>query len=275
MQISDISQCGSDLNFGPRRPWPKALPALAWQNQLLCGFDRVNDSACDQKVIDLGSLEKNEWVEILKYLHPQMGFAELSRLSLLLPKVIVAELFDEWCTALFGAFEYRWSDRTQQLCAVLAHTPLTFQNWFDDKSLAPREASPLLALPDLHAFESVLLGLVNAQLSRSEGARALELSVELLLMGRSAEELLPQANESSGFVRRLEQWRFPMSSENDELKRQEVRRWPWPSQIQGQWQRFGDQTGLEIKIRTTSPQDLTKKLERLMTIPQTWSSGKP
>jgi hypothetical protein len=262
MTIHSIMQCDRRLDFHPRRDWPRALPALAWQGLLLTGFERT-----EGQVLDLWENGRCPWLEAVKAAHPELGLGELSRLQARLIQTR-PELAKEFNDGLLAEYGLRWCERLQETMQALASTPLEFQNWVDEKGLAARDLSPLLAVGvDVAPF---LMELPRLGLSKSQGVQALEWFVELLMMGQPLNDLMP-STDGAAYLRRLEQWRKPAAADHDQRRQRQVAEWPWPAHVQGQWQRFGDQSGLEIKIRATSPQDLHKKLERLGAIQETWS----
>ncbi len=266
MQIATIAQCAKDLDFQPRTQWPQALPAIAWKGQLLTAFEREATAPA----IDVNDLQRTDLIESMKACYPAMGLGELARFIFKLERVW-PDLFIELREGLNKAYDYRWSDRLSETMQALRRTPFSFQAWVDDKHVSPRDLSPLLALPELKAFLPFLEAMSTLPLTRSEGVRALELGTELFLMGRSLTDILPTQNNAAAYLRQLEKWRRPETTMMDDQWRTDVERWPWPSQVQGQWKRFGDQSGLEVNIRTTSPEDFNKKLERLLSIGNTWS----
>lgn len=263
MNIKPISQCSKELDFSPRKMWPDALPALAWKGQLVCGFGR-SDSA---EAVDVS---ERLFLDVWKACHPELTLAELARLVVCFQKMN-QEFFVEIGEGLFSIYGLRLNDRLMQVLEVLVKCPREFQNWCDDKKMGARDLAPLLAVTDVNEIAPLLLELPRMTISKFEGARALELFVELYLMGRPLNDLLPTSENGGLYVRRLEGWRRPNAEVKDEEWRKTVGQWPWPSQVQAEWQRFGDQAGLEIKIRTTSPDDFQKKLESLAGIPDTWS----
>lgn len=260
-----IAQCANKLNFEPQNPWPSALPACAWKGHLLCGFERPGNSA----VIDLFHLQHASLVEAIKACHPHLGLAELGRLSFAL-KSSCPEIFQEIRDHLFQEYSLRWSERLEKTLDVLVGTPFSFQKWVDEKSLGTRDLSVLLAIPHPSEFSDFLVAIAEMGFSRNEGVRAIELGAELFLMGRPLNDLLPSDPNGSSYLRKLEKWRRPQSLGRDEEWKERVSKWPWPSQVQGRWQRFGDQSGLEITLRSTSPEDFQKKLERLISIGDAW-----
>ena len=265
MPFRSIPQCDKTLDFEPRLVWPRALPAYAWQGILLSGFERREGEA-----LDLFQANGCSWLEAMTACYPSLGLAELARLTAGL-RTAHPELKSEYAEGLFAAYGLRWCERLQDTMAALAQTPMEFQEWVDDKKVGARDLAPLLALPAVADFTPFLRALLKVQLSKSQATQALELGVELFLLEHPLTDLLPNGGSPESYLARLENWRRPKSGAHDEKWRQTVTAWPWPAQVQGQWQRFGDQAGLEIKIRTTSPADFHKKLERLNSIRDTWS----
>ena len=262
----NISHCTNELNFMPRRPWPSVLPAFCWNGRLICGFDRLSGQAVE--LDGQGSV----LLDGLKAIYPELGLAEVARLAGHLRRVEPG-WFSEFGELLFQHFGLRLSDRLEQTLAILSETPLEFQNLVDEKKLAPRDLAPLLSLPSRVAFEPFLLAMTSLQASRSELVRILELGIELHLLDHPMNDLLPPSNNGSLYLRRLEKWRRPQALGQDEALKDKVTEWPWPAHVQAEWQRFGDQAGLEVKIRTTSPEDFQKKLEKLLVIPESWQRG--
>lgn len=263
MILKPISQCSRTLDFSPRREWSPIFPVLAWKGNLVCGFERETGEAVD--------VSEHLFLDVWKACHPELGLAEVAR-SVECIRRWNGEFFVEIGSGLLALYGLRLNERLAQLMDLLVRTPREFQNWVDDKKMAPRDLGALLALNDVRDIEPLLLEMPKLGISRFEGARALELFIELYLMGRPLNDLLPTSNNGGLYLRRLEQWRRPAANEQDEEWRKTVEQWPWPAQVKAEWQRFGDQSGLEIKIRTTSPDDFQKKLERLAEIPDTWST---
>jgi len=265
MLISSIAHCDKSLNFQPAREWPKAFPAMAWQGFLLSGFERL-----DGPVIDLFESSRCTWLDAVTACYPELGLGEIARLHRALHQSR-PEMAREFTVTLFAAYGMRWSDRLSETMSALLKTPMVFQKWVDEKKCGVRDLAPLLAYTKIEELAPFFAALPELSLSKSQAVLTSEWFIELALMGRPLNDLLPTSNDGEAYMRRLKQWRQPRSAASDEQWRKTVTEWPWPAQVQGRWERFGDQTGLEIKIRTTSPQDLHKKLERLISIRDTWS----
>lgn len=260
-----ISHCDKSLDFQPRQPWPHALPVFVWKGLQLCGFERSEGMA-----LDLSEHNGCTWLEAFLACHPLLGLGELARLNHVL-ETEHPDLAREFNERLYGEFELRWCERLRDTLRALKNTPEEFQNWVDGKAPGVRDLAPLLAVKDVREYAVFLRALATMPFSKTQAVLALEYVVELSLMGRPLNDLLPSGDDAAAYLRQLEKWRRPRAAETDDQWRQTVVEWPWPAQVQGQWQRFGDQSGLEIKMRATSPQDFQKKLERLLSIQGTWS----
>jgi hypothetical protein len=264
MPMIPIAQCGKSLDFKPVPPWPSALPALAWRGELLSGFQRKSGVA-----VDLFETQAATFTEAIKATHPELNLCELARLAFALKKTW-PDLFVEVREPLFQSYGFRWNERLEQTLGVLKDSPEDFQAWAGEKDLGPRDFSVLLALSSPKDFHPFLSAMTELSLSRSEGVRAMEIGAELYMMGRPLNDILPSGHSGPSYLQQLEKWRRPNTLSADDQWRETVKTWPWPSQVQGKWQRFGDQSGLDVNIRSTSPSDFRKKLERLLSIGDTW-----
>jgi hypothetical protein len=264
MLMTSITQRDISLDFQPRRKWPKAFPAFAWRGQLLTAFERTQSV-----VIDLFELRRGTLTECLVSCYPELGLSELARLSANL-KTVWPETYQEIREGFFRAYDLKWCERLEETLNALSMTPLKFQEWVDNKKLGGRDLSPLLSLPNVKEFSAFLFALSDLECTRSEGVKILENGVELFLMGEPLNDLLPQQKSGSEYLRLLEKRRRPQAGTTDENWKSEVAKWPWPAHVQAQWQRFGDQAGLEIKLRATSPQDLQNKLRQMNSIGDSW-----
>ncbi|MGE4131213.1 MAG: hypothetical protein AB7F86_06215 [Bdellovibrionales bacterium] len=262
MDLKPITQCGKELNFAPLKEWSKAFPAICWRGQLLTGFSRHEGEALD--------LSESHFLDVWKACYPDLATGELARICQLL-EATWPDLYRELRESLVSLYGLRWNDRMAQTFVKLNQAPRVFQNFVDQKKLSVRDFSPLLALPSVAAFRPMLYAFPDLEMSRFEVVRALELSVELFLMEKPMNDLLPSSANGGLWLRRLEQWRHPVKQESDEAWQKTVASWPWPQHVKAEWQRIGDQAGLEVKIRATSPDDFQNKLERMMTIPDNWS----
>ncbi len=268
MLLTPIIQCSRTLDFGPLRRWPQALPALAWRGHLVCAFERQTGLAVNYD----NSNQVSSLIELIKGCYPELGLGELARLSENLATLsLTGDTEKELLEPLFQGYGMRWCDRLRSTLARINSCPREFQDFADIKGFSVRDFSALLALPESTEFTSFLRALARLPCSKSEATKILELGAELFLLGNSVSELLPSNESPTVYLYRLEQRRHPRTTLIDQNWKSAVNQWPWPPHVQGQWQRFGDQSGLEIKIRATSPEDLNKKLQNLFAIGDAWS----
>ena len=265
MPFRPIAQCDKSLDFQPLSVWPAAMPPICWQGLLLTGFEREEGQA-----LDLWENRHCTWLDAITACYPQLGLSEVSRLYFALESAR-PELAREFGGGLFLTYQMRLSDRLLETLRRLNQTQVDFQNMVDAKKWGPRDLAPLMALVSVKNVEVFLRALPELEMSKSFAVQAFELVIELFLLGRPLSDLLPTSNDGMAYLKRLQQWRRPRTSQTDEQWSRTVSEWPWPAQVQGSWQRFGDQAGIEIKIRTHSPQDLGKKLQKLTLISDSWS----
>lgn len=264
MSLKQISQCAKDLNFQPRAKWPAALPAVCWKGQLLCGFDRL-----DGVSVDVSETQNCALHEAIFATYPRLGLGELSRLIRLL-RLQDELLFNKVTEPLLAKYSLRWSERLANTFEKLNETPKVFQDWLDDKQCGPRDVASLLAVNDPNAIEVLLEHFTLLNLSKSSGVQALELAIELYLLEAKMADLLPGEQSGEEWLKKLVQWRRPETSRTDSEMAGKVRRWPWPSHVQAEWVRRGDESGVAIHIHAKSAEDLELKLKKLGPIPQAW-----
>lgn len=252
------------LNFQPCHAWPDVFPALKWRGYRVSGFQ--HDATNEIELNPCSSL-----IEVIRACYPSLGLAELARLHSRLLLAMPDEGV-ELTPHLFSAYGLKLNSRLEATLQRLRDCPMPFQNWVDEKAVQARDLAPLLALNKISAFSVFLEAICDMRFSKSDGTRALELGVELYLLGRPLNDILPSGSKSVPYLRQLEAWRNPSSTARDREWSNEVQRWPWPAQVKGQWRREGDQTGLDVHIRANSANDLRGKLERLLQIPERWTS---
>lgn len=268
MSFTSISQCAKSLDFEPRQSWPHALPAMSWKGLLLCGFERIGGG-----VVDLFSTQNVSLKEALIACHPKLGLGEISRLSQKLAAHDQA-LFDQTMEGLLHHYQLRWNDRLKVTLDKLVLTPKEFQHWVDDKSVAARDLAPLLAVDKIDSLNDFIIALTRLPISKSEGILALELAVDLFLMGTPINDLMPTDSKPALWLEKLQVLRKPEAAQKDLEMREKVSRLAWPANVQAQWVRQGDESGIEIKLRVKTPQDLGAKLEKLSSVGEAWQFWK-
>lgn len=249
-----VSQCDRRLNFSPVKPWPVALPAIAWKGWLLSGFEREEGPA-----IEVSSLNM-PFVAAFTSCHAKLSLSELARLRRL------AELasFELGWEDLLSHYGLRASDSLDEVLKRLVDLPAEFQDWVSLKELGSKDLAILRSFAEIDALRPLCTAVAVKSASKSTGVQILEWGGELLLMNLPEASVLPLANEDAdSWCTRLKALRHPETTAGEEVARKKWLSLPWPSLSQIKWIRKGDESGLEIRFMVSSREDLRKKLKGL------------
>lgn len=230
---------------------------MAWNYHLLSGFRRD-----EGMVFDISSTASS-FIEAFQSCHPDLTLPELARFYTAIKNVkSLIEDEDSW-SQFFSFYQLRYQESLIKILEKVCQCPLSFQNWLSEKQFGARELEVLnaVAVGDINP----LLQVWNTkELSKSEGSLALEYAVELFLLGKTWSEILPEQDlKSKAFLQHLKSMRYPETTAKDESRKKGLRALPWPTQIQANWSRQGDQAGIEIRFRVSSLNDFNKKLKGL------------
>lgn len=256
-----MSQCDASLDFEPRTAWPTSLPAVAVNNMVLAGFHQ--DLVFNYH---LNSTDAEGISQLFRSLYFELSFAEMARL-------IEKTKSHTWFPTSHVVSKFGWQhgEHFEVIAAALLKTPPGFQNWCAEKKVGPMDLAPLISAQGLD-LKHLWADILTLRLSKSQGVKALELGVELLMMGQTPDDLqssrlltVMPAHLSAGdaFVEALKQLRFPDTLQRD---REAAAKWaslPWPGTSQAQWTRQGDRGGIELKLFVSQPSDLKKYLQSL------------
>lgn len=152
-----------------------------------------------------------------------------------------------------------------ELSKIFNHAP-SFKSWVENKKLNSKELTVLTEFSGFHEVQDLIDWIVQCQPSHSQGAQILELGGELLLAGKSISSLTKKEQNPKTLLKKLKILRYPLASQKDKNKEQEVKQLPWSSLMQGKWIRQGDQSGLEVSFKSFSLKDLENKIKTLETI---------
>ena len=129
----------------------------------------------------------------------------------------------------------------------------------------------LLTTPkDTVAFENIIQPFLQSSPSFSDTLQAIELVIDLVLLGRS--EQVVDFNSLSNSDRKISQtkWieklksiRFPESAIRDQEREQKLKSLPWPANFKVKAERRGDRYGVEIKMFVATSTDLVKIISSL------------
>ncbi len=248
--------CTRRLDFRPVSPWPKGLPGVAFDGWIVSGFERdlFLNYRWDRK-------NPQSFTELFTAVHPHLSFAELARLC---PMILDCQDINlETLTSYYG---YKDKVQFSLVGEKLGQLPIEFQDWASRRRLSPMELAPLISIEVTDDLRTVVAELVQQDLTRQEGARTLELAIELILMGQAP--AVVQVLKSERPFEKLQQLRNPKSTATDQNAQAWVLDQTWPRQSHIRWVRQGDQSGLEVKMIIRNPQDFEKSKDSLERIRQ-------
>ncbi len=230
------------------------MPAYAWNDELLTGFDLP----ADHQVIDLSSsgpsLEK-----IMAAVYPQLSLAELARLHQL--KFLTPEQFD----SLLELNSLRPSETLLELFFKLSQTPLEFQNWTSERKLGAKELYILKSLDSLSEISPLLMTVVGLKASRQIGVQILENAAELFLL--NGELPLPQDGENlETWSQRLFQLRHPLQAEKILAREKNILSLAWPKFLKVRVVEHQASLVNEVKLQFRSSGELLRNIEALKKI---------
>lgn len=242
------------LNFKPQITWPDTVPALSLSSQLLCGFDLNSD----HPVFEHAHTSFETSLKLLKSIYPQLTLPELARL-------VHSSAFNQFfqIESLLKTYQFHANPELIEIMAMLVQTTREFQDMVSAKKVGAQELTPLLDLnSDQRNF--IATEILNANESKQESVKRLELLSDLLLMKHSDDTL-------SGLkLSELVQKRFPVTTSRDQaLGSSQL---PWLSQIKTQFKRQGDKAGFEVKFFAGTPAELVKLAQNLTRVAQEWNS---
>lgn len=249
--------CTRRLDFRPASPWPTGLPGVAFDGWIVSGFDR---ELCLNYQWDRHN--KKEFTELFSSVHPHLSFAELARL---IPMIINCQDID--LENLISYYGYKDKIQFSLVGEKLVQAPLEFQDWAGRRRLSPMELASLVSIEMSGDMRTIAVEIAKRDLTRQEGARVLELGVELLLMDQGTGVL--ESLKADRWFDALQRLRNPNTAQTDMNAQEWVADQSWPRQSQIRWVRQGDQSGLEVKMVIRNPQDFEKSkdsLERIQKI---------
>ena len=274
MKIGAVSQCTRYLNFRPSAIWPSVLPAVAWNEILIAGFNRAEVELSSEAPCIFISPNEFSLEEALSSLYPKLTFVELSRLSNEIEKLHLVIEWKIFCSRL----GYHANSDWPRLFQIMSQAPDKLQEWWQLRDVSPRDLAPLKALPEnlLARYFELALKAVAFEPSRSDGILALEWLVDIMLDDVRRESMAlrwPEILKAPNFVQfreHIRQVRFQQTIEREESNELQVAKLPWPTKTKANWVRRGDADGVEIKLFAHSADDLTKLIAALENVATQW-----
>lgn len=260
-QLCPMSQCDKSFDFQPVTAWPQGLPAVAVNSFVLAGFSQ---ELVFNHQIDPANTEKISG--LFRSLYFELSFVEMARL-------IQTSKNHSWFPVGAIAQKFNWhaSDQFFLVAEHLIKTPVGFQKWAAEKKVSPQDLAPLLSTANLD-LKFLFHDILQFNLSKSQGIKALELGIELMLLGHKAEDITSQRlltflgrdqNPGEAWIETLRQLRYPETFKRDQAQEEKMTSLPWPGTSHAKWTRQGDRAGIELKLFVSQPSDLKKYLQSL------------
>ena len=254
MELISFNICNKSLDFQPDVSWPENWPAFAWNQFIIAGFKKNNSHALNF------SSEDVNFLHLLHTCHPYLHLSELSRITSTWEKT---ESFSFSWEDFFSTYGLKNTNLLTSILPVFANTPSVFQKWVDQKKIHPAELRVLTSLKDIKTVFPLLEWIAKKNLSHSVGIPVLEQGVELLLMNIKLENILKLNLSQEETIQAIERKRKPLSSSEEQTKKEKLKEILWPVGVNSQWLRKGDKTGLEIKIWCQNQKELEEKLNKV------------
>ena len=254
MNLTIYKSCQKSLDFKPDRSWPKFWPSVSYENKLISGFTNIYQPVLNFKKEDVNFLH------LFQHCHPRLNLSELGRIVISWSQIEPPPCSWTPFFKLYGLNQN--TDFLIQQLKMFISTPFTFQNWVNTKEVHLNELRVLNSVEEIQPLYFILNWIAEHNLSHSNGIKALELSVELWLMGHTLEKILKTNLSPEKALLEMEHRRKPLSSSQDQIKKKQVQKIIWPSDMKAQWVRKGDKTGLQIQMWCRNLKDLDKKQNR-------------
>ena len=251
MKLKSNFSCA--LDFKPSQTWPDTVPAIALEQELLCGFQLNND----HPVFEHPFQNPEQALKLLKSVHPQLTWPELARLFM---QPAFKNFFE--ATDVFKAYGFFFSPDLEQILNLIVQTPAEFQEFVMAKKVGALELQPLVDLPKA-SQDFVVHEVLKAEESKQESVQRIELLSDLIQMGQNLAEL------ENMKLQALIQKRYPVTASRDQsLQASEL---PWLSQIKRQFKRRGDKAGFEVHFLAGTPAELNKLAQNLSRVAEAWN----
>ncbi len=271
------------LDFEPRMPWPKAMPAIAATFSLaegynaphvIAGFGRLADQGSGGASILVLDLQFDSFETALEGVGSYHGgFERLSHFEKLRLSAKLARLFKV--------------ELPQNLDWLLSFS-IEFQNFCDDKNMAFRSLEPLKFIPQ--AWDAILVVVQTLGASHAECRDIFDLwcdlittkkmNLEALAMGL-AEGSSEAPKTAQAYITKLRTLRFPVTLSQDSQQSSNLTKVSWPKNVKASFDRNGDRGSVQLKIQLDSEKTYLQTLRKLNEIQsqnefkKLWESSSP
>lgn len=250
------------------KAWPQALLPVAWQGELLCGFNATTELAWELSPnTNIGLV-----VQYFLELHPELATVDLLRIKNQSKDLPWGEnFFIGIVRQLSKGQDSSWFKLFENLNLL----PKELLNQWQQKRLHFGDLRPLISLELLQIEGPSWNLLTAASFSKSEWSQVIEWFTELLLMEnnlqnskpmqnlKTLQALEPLKNKPREFFLKLKELRYPETSKKDRLATEFWKKLPWPKNTQSEFRRQGDQTRTYVSMNFSSVKELKKLTEEL------------
>lgn len=264
-KIVEIKQCKNGLLFNPLNPISCRHLPVAINNQLISGFDQIQNEST--LVNNFESTNQDTNLIIFKSLYPELSFIETLEIY---SCGIFADFFS--AQSFFNAYGYGFNPNYSTLKHIMSSLKPPILSMLKERKWNANDLAPLSLLNNqadsLSKIEKLFGKIHELNLSKSMGAQALELSVDLICLDKSVDEILSQT--TTDWISYLKALRHP----NTQMKEAETiqnTKLNWPSNVKVQWLRRGDRFGVELNSFICHPHEFKKILTALEETQKQWA----
>lgn len=257
MNLRPLTEFKKTLAFQlePMKSWPMALLPVAWQGELLCGFNATTTFAWELDPTTEPSLIAQNFLE----LHPELSMLDFLKLKNQSKEISWGQaFFIEVAKQASKGQETQWLKLFENLNSL----PQDLLGQWQQKRLQWGDLRPLLSLEKTHIENPVwsLLGSMN--FSKSEWTQVIEWCTDLLLMAKDL-KTLESLKTPREVLLKLKELRYPETTAKDLLAQEFWKKLPWPKNTQAEFRRQGDQTKAYVSLNIGSMKDLKKLADEL------------
>lgn len=232
---------------------------LAWGPHIITQVQDEKDVVCLNP-------QTTNLPQLIFDLYPDLSLVELASLEENLWKLDL-DIFPK----ILEKYNLNSTENLSATLEVIRNLPVEFRTWAHERRASVRDLAPLRCEISKEFFFA-LEQIVRTRATRQQGAQILEIAVELYLGGTSLSEVMNLSDSAEIWLAHLKKIRYPLSSNADREMQNKVKSMPWPSHVEAEWQRRGDQAGVQIKLFVQSENELNKYLENLKSMKSLWTT---
>ncbi|OQW53400.1 MAG: hypothetical protein A4S09_07310 [Proteobacteria bacterium SG_bin7] len=259
MKVRLTKECDRVFDFFSRRQPKAGFPVLAWGAHIIT---QVQDG---KDVVSLNPQTTN-LPQLIFDLYPDLSLVELANLEENL-RALDLDTFPK----VLEKYNLNHSENLSLTLDILRGAPEDFRSWAHERRVSVRDLAPLRCEVSKE-FVFVLEQIVRSRATRQQGAQILEIAVELHLNDTPLSEVMSLSDSAEIWLAYLKKIRYPLSTSADREMQNKVKSMPWPNHVEAEWQRRGDQAGVQIRFFAQSETELNRHLENLRNMKSPWTN---